>query len=209
MLWLLASEYDDGRITAAPEEIAFRLRTSEVSFVAAVKPLIDGGFFIAASNTLAACEQVAIPEKRREREETYREEEEENAREVRALSVPSTFDEFWQLYPNKVGKSAAQKAFVRALKFIPFPLLMTGLRVYVDKADDRPWCNPTTWLNQGRWDDQPREVIKHGKTGNILPAADQLIERIADFDRPAPEQQRELCGGTGTFALRAIPSRGR
>jgi hypothetical protein len=33
--------------------------------------------------------------------------------------------------------------------------MMIGLEAYVDKTDDRPWCNPATWLNEGRWDDQP------------------------------------------------------
>jgi hypothetical protein len=34
--------------------------------------------------------------------------------------------------------------------------LLAALRRYVDtKPPDRHWCNPATWLNQGRWDDEP------------------------------------------------------
>src|SRR5256885_964233 len=66
LLWLLASEYEGGAITASPAEIAFRLRTTEKEMVAALKPLTDKGFFINASITLAVCKQDAIPEKERE-----------------------------------------------------------------------------------------------------------------------------------------------
>jgi HNH endonuclease len=45
MLWLLASEYDDGNITAPMEEIAFRLRVTDEELRAALIPLIDEGFF--------------------------------------------------------------------------------------------------------------------------------------------------------------------
>jgi hypothetical protein len=60
-LWLLASEYEGGEITAPPDEIAFRLRMSASDLFEALKPLIDSGFFI-ASNPLADCKQDAIPE---------------------------------------------------------------------------------------------------------------------------------------------------
>jgi len=68
MLWLLASEYDEGKITATTEEIAFRLRMAESDLIDALKPLIEHEFFISASNLLAPCKQDASPEKRRERE---------------------------------------------------------------------------------------------------------------------------------------------
>ncbi|AMM84773.1 hypothetical protein AZF01_10735 [Martelella sp. AD-3] len=32
---------------------------------------------------------------------------------------------------------------------------MDGLKRYVAKRDDRPWCNLSTWLNQDRWTDRP------------------------------------------------------
>src|ERR1700730_5423161 len=48
MLWLLASEYDDGEITASMEEIAFRLHVTEKDLAGAITPLIDSGFFISS-----------------------------------------------------------------------------------------------------------------------------------------------------------------
>jgi hypothetical protein len=31
---------------------------------------------------------------------------------------------------------------------------------YAAKTDDRPWCNPETWINQGRWEDRPASVSR-------------------------------------------------
>jgi hypothetical protein len=62
MLWLLASEYDGGAISASLEEIAFRLHVTEQDLSVALNPLIDSGFFI-ASETLAEPERNACLEK--------------------------------------------------------------------------------------------------------------------------------------------------
>jgi hypothetical protein len=68
MLWLLASEYPDGEITASRAAIAFRLHISEAKLESALKPLIDGGFIIDASNLLAGCYPNASLETERETE---------------------------------------------------------------------------------------------------------------------------------------------
>lgn len=75
MLWLLASESNDGAITMSPEEIAFRLRMSEKDVISAIKPLIDNGFFIDDSNMLAECVQDATTEKRQSRDRDREEKE--------------------------------------------------------------------------------------------------------------------------------------
>lgn len=46
MLWLLASESVDGVIDATYDDLAFRLRISEVEVQAGLEPLIDRGFFL-------------------------------------------------------------------------------------------------------------------------------------------------------------------
>lgn len=73
MLWLLASESNDGVIHKSAEEIAFRLRMSEKDVVTAIKPLIDNGFFSDADNMLADCLQDATTEKRQSRVEKEKE----------------------------------------------------------------------------------------------------------------------------------------
>lgn len=90
----------------------------------------------------------------------------ENTRE-RVLRPLAEFEsQFWPIYPNKVGKEAARKSWGRSVEKATVGEIMAGLRRYVAKTDDRPWCNPATWLNQGRWADEPA-VPK----ANVLPFA--------------------------------------
>lgn len=69
------------------------------------------------------------------------------------------FDQFWSIYPNRVGKREAEKAFLKAIGRADIETILSGLRRYAAKTDDRPWCNPATWLNQDRWDDAPAAVV--------------------------------------------------
>jgi len=74
---------------------------------------------------------------------------------------------FWPVYPNKVGKPVARNSFVKARAKVDLQTIMVGLRIYVSKTDDRPWCNPSTWLNQERWADQPlRQSPQHSRPAN-------------------------------------------
>lgn len=77
MLWLLASESNDGVIHRSAEEIAFRLRMTEKDVITAIKPLIDNGFFIEDSNMLAECLQDATTEREKSRVRVEKEREKE------------------------------------------------------------------------------------------------------------------------------------
>ena len=68
MLWLLASESENGLIEKSTEEIAFRLRMAEKDVVTAIKPLIDNGFFNDADNVLASCLHDATTETEKSRD---------------------------------------------------------------------------------------------------------------------------------------------
>lgn len=72
---------------------------------------------------------------------------------------PFSFDQFWNAYPHKVGKGAAARAFDKARGKVTFAELLAGLERYkASKPVDRPWCNPATWLNERRWEDEPAEL---------------------------------------------------
>ena len=90
------------------------------------------------------------------------EEEEETESKSEAKSNPNTsrasaFDAFWEAYPKKTGKEAAKKAFARAKADIG--TMLSALEV---QKQSEQWTknngqfipNPTTWLNQGRWEDE-------------------------------------------------------
>jgi hypothetical protein len=71
MLWLLASEFEDGTIDASSDELAFRLHTTGERLDEALKPLIKAGFFVleqSDSNALAERKQDACSESEEERE---------------------------------------------------------------------------------------------------------------------------------------------
>jgi len=62
---------------------------------------------------------------------------------------------FWEAYPAKVGKKAAWKAWKAAKDRPPLASILASLARYIAaKPADRDWCHPTTWINQGRWDDE-------------------------------------------------------
>ena len=82
-----------------------------------------------------------------------------------ALAAPWTEtdrERFWAAFPNKVGKADAMKAFDKASNKVTPEALFSALNRYANKTDDRPFCNPATWLNQERWLDQPA-TNNHGQ----------------------------------------------
>lgn len=205
-LWLLASEYEGGAITASLEEIAFRLRMTVDELVSSVQPLIKSGFFDDASGLLADGYQDAIPEreKRTRIEEVEIEGEKTHARGARAPDWPPDYrSRFWEAFPNKIGKGDALKKLDRLATQggVKFSDLMKALSRYANKTDDRPFCNPATWINQERWTDQPRAGPSRKPT--LVEATDSLLAKMRMFDEPAPR----ICDGTGENTLRRIPSK--
>jgi hypothetical protein len=124
-------------------------------------------------------------------------------------SSPAGFDLFWSQYPHKVGRPEAVKAFVKARNRVDLDTLMAGLCRYVSKTDDRPWCNPSTWLNQDRWADQPapnqRGSPPPGKPRSVLDAINALNTRMEQADAISSE----AIEGTGApvFRLSAAQQR--
>jgi uncharacterized protein YdaU (DUF1376 family) len=87
------------------------------------------------------------------REESESESKKESTNESRAQERVA-FDRFWAVYPNKVGKPAAERAFHKVWR--EADAIIVGIKRYVAaKPADRPWLNPTTFLHQERWKDVP------------------------------------------------------
>lgn len=64
---------------------------------------------------------------------------------------------FWPLYPHKVGKVRAEKAFLKARKSgAELQDILDGLRRYIGgKPDWCAWKDPATFLNGEHWNDEP------------------------------------------------------
>jgi hypothetical protein len=65
------------------------------------------------------------------------------------------FDLFWKSYPIKVGKAAAQKAWVKAIKVETADVIIAGAIRYADDPNRHPsfTAHAATWLNAHRWND--------------------------------------------------------
>ena len=81
-----------------------------------------------------------------------------------ATTTPKTasseaFDTFWQLYPRKVGKDDARKAFIVAAKKADPSLIIAGASRYAADPNlptDKTYIPyPGKWLRGGHWDDEP------------------------------------------------------
>lgn len=79
-------------------------------------------------------------------------------------SQDALFDAFWKAYPKKVAKDEARKAFEKRK---PTPELVSTLLAALDvQTKSQAWTkdggqfipNPSTWLNQGRWQDEAGEM---------------------------------------------------
>ena len=67
------------------------------------------------------------------------------------------FDEFWSIYPLRVGKDAARRAWAKAIRRATADDITAGARRYRDdpNRDEGYTKHPATWLNAGCWDDDP------------------------------------------------------
>lgn len=66
---------------------------------------------------------------------------------------------FWKVYPKKVGRGAALKAHLKALKKASHEEIMLALSRHKFPTDKQFIPNPATWLNEERWADE-QEIKK-------------------------------------------------
>jgi hypothetical protein len=91
------------------------------------------------------------------------------------LDTNPVFEDFWKIYPRKVGKQAALKAFEKAVKCAKAEEILEGAKRYANDPNrvDAFTAHPTTWLNAGRWTDAP--LPERIKTGDEKRAEEQRI----------------------------------
>lgn len=91
----------------------------------------------------------------------------------------TAFDTFWLTFPRREGKSAAKKKWDALVKTVGADVLIAGAVRYRDDPNRDPayTCHPATWLNQGRWEDEPlppRNGHKPSKHERIRALADRM-----------------------------------
>jgi hypothetical protein len=73
------------------------------------------------------------------------------------------FEQFWEAYPRRIGKAAAEKAYARAVKIKDRETLLKAASIFATqrKGKDVQFTpHPATWLNQGRWDDEEIKKVQ-------------------------------------------------
>ena len=95
----------------------------------------------------------------------------------------SAFERFWSVYPKKVGKAAARKSFAKVKE--PIDRLVDAVEKQTkseqwQRENGRFIPNPATWLNQGRWDDEPvvSDYQPSFNTDDAFAAAMKRAEKI-------------------------------
>lgn len=128
-----------------------------------------------------------VEEGRRKKEEGSRiKEVGDNPQKPPQGAAGAGFEAFWQAYPNKTGKQAAEKEWSR-LK--PDAELTKALLQAVEyqKSWDR-WQrgfipNPSTWLHQQRWLDERPAEYANGGNASSQPKPTSGVDRLAEMYR--------------------------
>ena len=90
------------------------------------------------------------------------------------------FADFWQIYPKKVAKGSAERAWTKAVKDTdPQAILdaLTAQRPALARAEAQFIAHPATWLNGRRWEDEPPRTAGQ-------PGATDTQEVFAGIPRP-------------------------
>lgn len=117
-------------------------------------------------------------------------------------NISSDFEKFYNVYPRKVGKQAALKAFAKALTVASVDDILSGALRYGNDpnlpVDENFIPHPATWLNGGRWEDGPlperkmsaeeREKFELNKIARRRELEKQHMAELLEQDRNARER---------------------
>lgn len=114
----------------------------------------------------------------------------EEGKNITAISEPIQFAQWYESYPRKIGKKAAEKAFNSAIKSgVTIEQLTQGVAAYNQEIKDAGTStqyikHPSTWLNQGCYDDDHAQIV-HDNAGrdnkkprSIFEIGDEVAARM-------------------------------
>jgi len=158
-IWLLASKLDN-KIPNDPSWIGRQIGAkSKVD----TKQLVTHGFIV-MYGSVQECTQ------------TYLETETETETEKK-LHWSNDFDRWWKSYPKKVGKKTARSIWQRIKPEADTLIADTMLK----QQNDSQWLggyipNPTTYLNQERWNDELQ--TRNGSGSGTLSPSEEYEQRV-------------------------------
>jgi hypothetical protein len=107
------------------------------------------------------------------------------------------FEQFWNVYPRKVGKDDAKAALVKALKRESFDIILAGVIRFAhdpNKPSKEFLPYPATWLNRGSWDDEPypeRNITPAVNAEMQVAISKQKLDRDRELTKQMLEEQRK------------------
>jgi len=125
----------------------------------------------------------------------------------KAADLEAEFAEFWGIFPRKVGKGQAEKAFRASRKVAVHQEILAGAHRYAAERqgeDPNFTKHPATWLNAKGWLDEPSPPQRHGpklvhsaprKSGSDL-MIDTTNEMLREMRGENPDDWRAHTGGT-------------
>lgn len=158
-IWLIASE-SDGELPEM-KKLAFRLRVTEKQAISIVSQLdhwlIQDDINLISDRYQSDSLEIETYSKETE---TYRKEGEAkkliSSKKPRVTSS-AEFDKFWMVYPRKVNKGLAMKAWEKAASKAAPALIIAAVeawKVSKDFPDDEFIPHASSWLNGERWTDE-------------------------------------------------------
>lgn len=105
---------------------------------------------------------------------------------ARAREADSDFDAFWNVYPIKIAKQDARRAWDKALKdgAKPEDITAGAERFALERRGQNPKYTPypATWLNAGRWEDEPEQPNLRAVAGGHQPWRNPVDQSVYDED---------------------------
>jgi hypothetical protein len=131
----------------APDFLKKRLERGKLCIFQAITPTADNGGQVCLPNPTVPCLTESKPSLTEPNQQ-------------HPPPAASGFEVFWKSYPRKIGKKAAEKAWARAKDKPALEVILAAVKA---QAASDQWLkdggqfipHPATWLNQGRWSDEP------------------------------------------------------
>jgi 5-methylcytosine-specific restriction endonuclease McrA len=104
------------------------------------------------------------------------------------------FEEFYATYPRHVGRKAAEKAWLKAIKDgADAPEILAGAKRYADERrgqDPRFTKYPASWLNGGHWEDEPQRKQRENTVSENDDRIAQFLRGSGAPRRPEPSRRQ-------------------
>ena len=118
-------------------------------------------------------------------------------------NIDVEFEHFWSVYPQKTGKKYARQCFEKARKS-DLPKIETLVAIVTKQVMSGHFIrngkectpNPSTWLNQGRWDDE----VVDSRASHRAPSQKKQVD-LDDWARRKEQEIHDAGGDSKEFEV--------